>query len=118
MTGPVRLRLTLPGGPGPEVDAYPTPTLGLVIHRSLAEDAESYTVTHAASGVPIAAGLPSPEAALGLAVDLGTLADWTAPVDEGLVRREGLALARRWGWSRSDRKGIPAELARAAGVFR
>lgn len=116
MTAPVRIRLAIPSAP--EVDAYPTPTAGLVIHRSTATDAELYTVTHAASRIPFAAGLPSPEAALGLAVDLGTLADWTAPVDEALVRGPALAMARRWGWNRCGERGIGREQARAAGVFR
>lgn len=116
MTGPVRIRLAIPSAP--EVDAFPTPVPGLVIHRSPGGK-ELYTVTLIPSGIPLAAGLPSPEAAFGLACDLGTLADWTAPVDEELVRGPALAMARRWGWERHEPgSGIPAERARAAGVFR
>jgi hypothetical protein len=117
MTAPFRIRLAIPSAP--EVDAYPTPTAGLVIHRSVPRDEELYTVTHAASGIPFAAGLPSPEAALGLACELGTLGDWTAPVDEALVRGPALRMAKRWGWGRhGDGGGIAREQARAAGVLR
>jgi hypothetical protein len=116
VTAPLRIRLAIPSAP--EVDAFPTPTPGLVIHRSQLGK-ELYSVTHAASGIPFAAGLPSPEAALGLACDLGTLADWTAPVDEAMVRGPALAMARRWGWERHEPgSGIPEGQARAAGVFR
>jgi hypothetical protein len=117
VTASFRIRLAIPSAP--EVEAFPTPVPGLVTHRSQARDEELYTVTHAASGIPLAAGLPSPEAALGLACDLGTLADWTAPVDEAVVRGPALAMARRWGWGRHGDGGrIGREQARAAGVFR
>lgn len=111
---PVRVRLTLGSGPGPEIDAYPTPVPRLVIHRTFGQPDDLYTVTQQYSGVAIVTRLPSPEAALGCAADLGKLADWTVPVDLQPIHAAGCDIASRWGSPPvrpEDR--IPDELARA-----
>lgn len=113
---PVRVRLWLSAGARPEIDAYPTPVPGLVIHRTFGQPDDIYTLTHAASGVALAAAMPSPEAALGLAVDLGPYADWTRPVDVAILRAHGPRLARRWGWNPDYVDRIGVDSARAAGA--
>lgn len=114
----VRVRLTLAAGPGPEIDAFPTPVPGLVIHRTFGQPEDVYSVTQQASGAALAVRLPSPEAALGCAIDLGELADWTRPVDLPAIRDAGNLIAARWGTPPvrpEDR--LPDGLARAAGAI-
>ena len=101
---PVRVRLVLGAGPGPEVDAYPTTVPGLVIHRTFGQPDDLYTVTQQHSGIAAVSSLPSPEAALGCAADLGELADWTQPVDRAALRRARHAYRRPLGL-RAGRRG-------------
>lgn len=115
---PVRVRLTMAWGPGPEIDAYPTPVPGLVIHRAFGQPDDLYTITQQHSGVGLIIRLPSPEAALGAALELAGLADWTQPVDLSAVYRDGSRIARRWGSvlpSLDDK--IANDTARAAGAI-
>jgi hypothetical protein len=79
------------------IDAFPTPVPGLVIHAAPNQPGDWWAVTHAASGCAVSSYLPSPEAALACAVDLGRLADWTLPM--GLLYGIGGvdAILYRWG---------------------
>jgi hypothetical protein len=76
-----------------EIDAYPTPVPGLVIHEALGED--GWSLTHVRSGTQIAR-FADPEAALACAIDLGPLGDWTNPLDWGALRRPAWAIVTRW----------------------
>lgn len=80
------------------VDAFPTPVPGLVIHRAVNQPGDWWSVSHAPSGTAVSSYLPSPEAALACAADLGRLADWAQPLDRlrGRVHGVGEILAR-WG---------------------
>jgi hypothetical protein len=92
---PVRTRLRLVGDIFPEVDAYPTPAPGLVVHKAL--EVDGWMITHAASGCGVSR-FGDPESALAAATDLGALADWTGPVDMAAVSESGGAvICRRWG---------------------
>lgn len=92
---PVRIRVRVVGDSFPEVDAYPTPTPGLMVHEALLTG--GWMITHAASGCGVAR-FGDPEAALAAATDLGTLADWTRPVDLASVSESGSAIVcQRWG---------------------
>jgi hypothetical protein len=92
---PVRVRLRVVGDTFPEVDAYPTPAPGLVVHKAI--DANGWMITQATTGCGVAR-FGNPEAALTAATELGTLADWTGPVDMAAVSEAGSAvICQRWG---------------------
>ena len=97
MTGTIRVVLDMTEH-DMTVDAFPTPTLGLVIHRAPGQPGEWWSVTHVPSGMAVSSYLPSPEAALACATDLGLVADWTQPLGrlQGRVPDIGKIL-RRWG---------------------
>lgn len=114
---PVRVRLRLAHGPGPEIDAYPAPAPGLVIHRTFGQPDDVYTITQQHTGAAVCMDLPSPEAALGLAADLGTFADWTQPVDVTGIHASMRGAARRWGWEPQGGQPEGLEWFRAAGVI-
>jgi hypothetical protein len=80
------------------MDAFPTPVAGLVIHEAPNQPGDWWSVTHAASGGALSSYLPSPEAALACAIELGMLADWTQPLGvlRGSVPGVGEILWR-WG---------------------
>ena len=83
-----------------QVEAWPTPTPGLVIN----EDPVSgeWTVTHEPSGTAVAYGSSRAEA-LGAAVLLGPVADWTRSgtslVDDPEVRVRRRSVAAEYGLS-------------------
>ena len=96
-TRPVCVRLTMAWGPGPEIDAWPTPVPGLVIHRSWGQPGDVWTITQQHSGVALAACLPSPEHALSCVLELAGLADWTRPVDYDATGPAAHRIVTRWG---------------------
>jgi hypothetical protein len=97
VTGTIRIVLSMTGR-DTAVDAYPTPAPGLVIHRAPGQPGEWWSVTHVPSGTAVSSYLPSPEAALACAIDLGLVADWTQSLDrlQGRVPDAGKILWR-WG---------------------
>jgi len=115
VTRPVRVRLTMACGPGPEVDAWPTPVPGLVIHRTFGQPGDAWTITQQHSGVALAACLPSPEHALGCAMELAGLADWTGPVDYDATGPAAHRIVTRWGAGASV--SFTSGTARAAGAI-
>jgi hypothetical protein len=91
------------------VDAFPTPVPGLLIHQAPNQPGDWWSVTHAASGSAVNSYLPSPEAALGCAIDLGRVADWTQPI--GVLRGIPLGVGEilwRWGAGRCPDRQLKA----------
>lgn len=76
---PITYRSLFSDGRVRELDGYPTGVPGLVISQAHRDsDQTGFRVVHARSGSLVVSEIPSPEAALAAAYDLGSLSvDWT-----------------------------------------
>ncbi len=111
---PVRLGVRLLDAATAEVDAYPTPVPGLVIH-AVPEADGLWAVTLDWCGVAVCPGFLAPEAALGAAIDMGPLADWTRPTDREAIYDRMSMIVTRWG--ALDVPVLSDDEAKAAGVI-
>lgn len=81
-----------------QVEAFPTETAGLAIHRDV--DRDAWVLTHQPSGYAVGRWPEStdPEAILACAAELGNVADWTVPLmNARLLGNAAGPVLRRWG---------------------
>lgn len=80
VTRTIRVWAADPGDGGHLVDvpAAPTPVPGLYVNEDPNVHGR-WNITHLPSGCAVAAGMDSPEQALGLAIKLGPVTDWSVP---------------------------------------